>query len=162
MASPLKGGAKLGQYLTELQRKAADGMMVRVGFLEGSMHTSKSENGEVIPTAQIAAWNEWGDPDKGRPPRPFFRNMVEAKKGGWGKSLANLLKNNGGNAYDALDAMGMGMASQLQGSINEFTDPPLAEATIKAKHFPKPLIDTGEMLRAVGSEVITGETEEPE
>lgn len=162
MAKAVKGGAKVAQYLTELQRKAADGMMVRVGFLEGSMHTTKTENGEQVSNAQVAAWNEWGNPDKGRPPRPFFRNMVQAKQGGWGKSLANLLKNNGGNAYDALDAMGMGISSQLQGSINEFADPPLAEATVKEKGFGKPLIDTGEMLRAVASEVVVGKTEEQE
>ena len=155
--SALKGGAAIKKYLSEAQRKASEGMMLRVGFLKGSMHTAKTPNGEIVPTAQVAAWNEFGDPGHNRPPRPFFRNMVEAKKGGWGKSMANLLKQNGGNVADMMDAMGVGISGQLQHSINEFTDPPLAKSTIAAKGFSKPLIDTGEMLRAVDFEVVQGD-----
>lgn len=158
--SNLRGGAALKKYLSDAQRKAGAGMLLRVGFLEGSTHTSKSPNGEIVPTAQVAAWNEWGDPDKGRPPRPFFRQMVAEKKSGWGKSMANLLKENGGNLSDMMDAMGVGISGQLQHSINEFDDPPLKPATIRAKGFAKPLIDTGEMLRAVDFEVVQGVHEE--
>ena len=156
MASPLKGGAKLAQYLRETEKEFARNWLLRVGFLQDSTHTSKSKNGETVPTAQVAAWNEWGDQDKGRPPRPFFRNMVQAKKGGWGKSLANIMKNTG-NMEQSMALMGEGIKGQLQSSINEFTDPPLAESTIKEKGFDKPLIDTAEMLRAVDFQVFEGE-----
>ena len=149
----LKGGAKLLAKLGEVQRKMATGSVLRVGFLEGAMHPSKSPNGEPVPVAQVAAWNEWGDPDNNRPPRPFFRTMVEEKKDGWGRSMANILKANGYDVNNALQLMGQGIKGQLQHSINEFTDPPLADSTIKAKGFDKPLVDTGDMLRGVAYEI---------
>lgn len=157
----MKGGAFLKKYLSEVQLKASKDRLLRVGFLADSTHTSKSANGKIIPTAQIAAWNEWGNPEGNggpkRPPRPFFRNMVEEKKSGWGHSMAKLLKNNGGDMEKTMVLMGEGIKGQLQHSINEFTDPPLADATIKAKGFDKPLIDTAEMLRAVDFQVFEGE-----
>lgn len=160
--STMRGGANLRKYLSDVQKQAAKDRLLRVGFLADSTHTTKREGGKIVPTAQIAAWNEWGNPDPkdgspARPPRPFFRNMVEEKKGGWGRSLANLLKNNGGDMEKALVLMGEGIKGQLQKSINEFQDPPLAPATVKAKGFDKPLIDTAEMLRAVDFQVFEGE-----
>lgn len=153
----MKGGSNLRKYLNDAQQKAAKGMLVRVGFLEGSTHTSKSGSGEIVQTAQVAAWNEWGDPKHNRPPRPFFRQMIESKKGGWGRSMANILKNNNGDVRGMMVLMGEGIKGQLQHSINEFTDPPLAASTIKAKGFDKPLVDTAEMLRAVDFQVFEGE-----
>lgn len=140
--------------------------MLRVGFLEGAMHPSKSPNGKEVSAAQVAAWNEWGDTstdEKGnviRQPRPFFRNMVAAKKGGWGRSMATILQANDGNVVKSLELMGDGIKNQLIRSINEFTDPPLKQSTIDRKGFDKPLIDYADMLRAVAWEVKTGETEE--
>lgn len=156
----MSGGAKLTKYLDDQQRKVAQGALLRVGFLEGAMHPSKSPNGEAVSVAQVAAWNEWGDPEKGRVPRPFFRNMVGAKKGGWGRSMGNILQANGGNIIGALELMGEGIKNQLQRSINEFTDPPLRPSTIARKGFDKPLIESADMLRAAAWEVKTGESEE--
>lgn len=152
----MKGGAKLGRYLDDQQKKVAEGALLRVGFLEGATHPGKTPNAPSVPVAQVAAWNEWGDPEHNRPPRAFFRQMVEAKKGGWGSSIAKILKANGGDIVNALTLMGEGMRGQLQTSINEFTDPPLSPRTIKAKGFDKPLIDKADMLRAAAYEVKTG------
>lgn len=156
----MAGGKALRKYLNELDQKAATDRLLRVGFLGDSMHTAKNANGKIVPTAQVAAWNEWGNPEGNggpkRPPRPFFRSMVQEKKGTWGNSLAKLLKNNGGDMEKALALMGEGIKGQLQHSINEFSDPPLADATVKAKGFSKPLIDTAEMLRAVDYQVLEG------
>lgn len=156
MSSSVKGGAALKKLLAEAREKGAEDLLLRVGFLEGSTHTSKSESGKIVPTAQVAAWNEYGDPERGRVPRPFFRNMVREKSPRWGNGLANLIKLNQGDLHAAMAMMGEGIAGQLRHSINEFTDPPLKQATVKAKGFSKPLIDTGEMLRAVDYELLEG------
>lgn len=162
MASALKGGAKLTKYLDDMQKQVAQGAVLRVGFLEGAMHPGETENAPEVPVAQVAAWNEWGDPAKGRVARPFFRNMIEAKKGGWGRSMATILQNNGGDIVNALELMGDGIKGQLVRSINEFTDPPLKPATIARKGFDKPLIASADMLRAVAWEVKTGDASEQE
>lgn len=153
----LRGGKKLRKYLEDLQKQAEVDLLLRVGFLEGATHTTKGEGGELVPVAQVAAWNEWGDPKRGRPPRPFFRQMVAEKRGKWPVSMAKLLKLNQGNLHHTMVMMGEGIAGQLRQSINEFEDPPLKESTVKAKGFSKPLIDTAEMLRAVDFQVLEGE-----
>jgi hypothetical protein len=149
----VRGGEKLLAHLAMIQKNMAKGGVLRVGFLEGAMHPGEKEGDPAIPVAQVAAWNEFGDPKHGRPPRPFFRNMIAAKSPGWGRSMANILKNNGNDAANALQLMGTGIAGQLQRSINEFETPALAARTIAAKGFDKPLIKTADMLRGVGFEV---------
>jgi len=53
----------------------------------------------------------------------------------------------------ALARMGEGIAGQLRESIQSTNSPPLAESTIEAKGFEKPLIDTGHMWNSVAYEV---------
>jgi len=63
------------------------------------------------------------------------------------------LKHNNYNARRSLELMGEGIAGQLRVSIRETNAPPLAPATIAAKGFAKPLIDTGHMWNSVAYEV---------
>jgi hypothetical protein len=87
------------------------------------------------------------------PPRPFFRNMINANQDTWGPTLAALLKENGYDSKQALGALGEDMVGQLKESINTFTDPPNAPSTIAGKGFDKPLIHTGQMVDSVSKEV---------
>lgn len=87
------------------------------------------------------------------PPRPFFRTMLDAKSGQWGKQVASALKASDYDAQATLGRMGELIKGQLQGSIRELTSPPDAPSTVKRKGFDKPLIDTGVMLNGVNYEV---------
>lgn len=147
MAS-LKGGDALRRRLENIAKRLDGKQEVRVGFLEGATYP------DGTPVATVAASNEFGRPDKGQPPRPFFRQMIEENSPNWGRQIGKLLKTNGGDSAAALDAMGSVIKGQLQRSINQFTSPPLAPSTIERKGFDKPLIETAHMLRSVDYEVV--------
>lgn len=144
----LKGGDKLKRRLVNLAKRLDGASELRVGFLEGATYP------DGTPVATVAAANEFGRPDKGQPPRPFFRQMIDENSPNWGRQIGKLLKANGGDSAAALDAMGSVITGQLRQSINQFTSPPLAPSTIERKGFDKPLIETAHLLRSVDYEVV--------
>ena len=158
----ITGGAKLEAKLKELAALVAKPATLRVGFLENA----KYPDGK--PVAMIAAIQDFGAPSVGIPPRPFFRNMIAAKKGEWGPAIADLLKANGYDALRTLQLTGEAISGQLRESIIETNTPPLAPSTIVRKGgthgmkydpkdpstFPaKPLVDTGHLLNSIEYEV---------
>ena len=146
----LRGGEKLQAALRDLAAKARQGATLRVGFLEGSTYP------DGTPTAEIALFNEFGA--RTTPPHPFMRMMVAQNEDGWGKLLGAALKATDFDGRKALEMVGLRLESQMQDSIKALTDPPLKPATIEAKGFDTPLIDTGHMLRSVASEVVDAPT----
>jgi len=137
---------------------------VSVGFLAGATYP----DGTSVP--MVAAINEFGAPSRGQPPRPFFRQMVAKNKASWGDAVARNYKATGGDIDKTLARMGMEIKGQLQQSIRDLVDPPLAASTILRKGGgtaaklaksraraqklgiagpDKPLIDTGHMLSSV-------------
>lgn len=144
----LSGGNKLDEFLKELGKKVAQSATVEVGFMEDAIYPDGTQ------VALVAMIQDFGAPAAGIPPRPFFRNMIEAESGHWGGDLAQFLKANDYDAEKALDAMGEDIQSALQDSINEFDGIPLAPATIASKGFDKQLIDTADMFRNVHHRVI--------
>lgn len=173
----VKGGDGLNRYLADLAKKIGKGASVHVGFLDGATyptseraHLRKAYNqrrakgildpirgtvgGDATTVAEVAFANEYGDPARKRPPRPFFRNMIAEKSPTWGKSLAGVLKANDLDVDKSMALMGEGIRGQLQESIRTLTTPALAESTIKAKGFDKPLIDTAHMLMSTDYEVV--------
>ncbi len=74
--------------------------------------------------------------------------MIRACSPRWGAELGKILVATGYDAKTSFMQMGTRIKDQLITSINEFFDPPLKPSTIKAKGFPKPLIDTGVMVRS--------------
>ncbi len=151
MAMSLHGGDQLRTKLNGIAEKLARGRAVNVGFLEGA-----APEPDGTPVATVAAANEYGDPGHNRPPRPFFRQMIQAKKAGWGVTFGALLKNSHMDTAQALRLMGEGMRGQLIDSINEFSDPPNAPSTIERKGFNKPLINKGHMRDSADFEVVGG------
>ena len=143
----LSGGDKLQQRLDEIAKKLKKGGTVRVGFLEGGTYP----DGTSIPL--VAAINEFGAPSRGQPPRPFFRRMIAAKSGEWPDAIAALLVVNDYDVARVLEITGIKIGEQLQQSIKDLVEPPLAESTIARKGFSKPLIDSTTMLNSVGHEV---------
>ncbi len=143
----VKGGDKLNEKLLELARSAQTASILKIGFLEGATYP----DGTSVP--MVAAFNEFGVPSHGQPPRPFFRRMVSAKSGEWPKAISNLLKANNYDTKLTLDQAGEAIAGQLRQSIKDLVDPPLAPSTIARKGSSKPLVDTGVLLASVAHEV---------
>lgn len=140
----LRGGEKIMQRLSEIAQKMGGGR-VKVGFMAGAKYP------DGTPVASVAFWNEFGTATT--PPRPFFRQMIANESGTWGPKMAKLAA---GLKYDGdavLSMMGEDVKGALQQSINQLTSPELAPATIAAKGFSKPLIDTGHMLNSITYEV---------
>lgn len=139
----LRGGDKFESALAKIAAGVSKPATLQVGFLEGST----APNGDSIP--ERAAFNEYGVPSRGQPPRPFFRNMIAAKNREWAPAIADLLKANDYDAEKTLDIAGERIEGQLRQSILELTSPPLAESTIKRKGFDKPLIEHNDMINSV-------------
>lgn len=146
MAS-MSGGDRLQKFLDKMPKDGES--YVKVGFLADA--TSYPDGTSV---AMVAAMNEFGVPSHKQPPRPFFRTMISQKSPGWARAVADLMRANDMNVAKVLDLEGQGIKSQLQQSIEDLTDPPLAPSTVRAKGFAKPLIDTNHMVDSADYEVV--------
>lgn len=142
----LKGGEKLQRRLAELTERVTRPGTLRVGFLEGATYPDGK------PVAMIAAIQDGGSGTI--PPRPFFRNMIADKKGGWGNDVAVALRATDFDATAALHLVGQNIEGQLRQSIKDTNSPPLAPSTIARKGFDKPLIETAHMFNSVDHEVV--------
>jgi len=123
MASVTGGGA-LDRKLRELTDKMSKAHEVRVGFLENATYA------DGTPVAMVAAINNFGAPESGIPARPFFSNMIEDNKDGWGDSFGDIIKAVDFDAQKALELMGEGMAGQLREEIVNTSSPALSPVTV--------------------------------
>lgn len=144
----LSGGEALEAKLKEIAEQLGGGK-VSIGFFEGATYP------DGTPVPAVAYWNEFGRPEHGQPPRPFFRKMIAKESSTWGVKMAHLAKATDYDGEKVLSLMGEDIKGALQQSINDFETPGLAPSTIAAKGFAKPLIDTSVMLNAIAYEVKT-------
>jgi hypothetical protein len=147
--SNFSGGESLMENLRTLVAQATEVDQVRIGFFEDAKYPDDTG----VP--MVAAMNEYGTSKT--PARPFFRNMIAEKSPDWGKSLGQIAANNGLHMAKTMALMGEGIAGQLQDAIVGFDSVPLSDSTVKAKGFPKQLIDTAVMVNAVGYQVGGGD-----
>jgi hypothetical protein len=132
-----------------------DSKQVKVGFIGGVVHENSNET-----VAQIAAWNEYGQPENNQPPRPFFRNAINEHEKEWNDALAKMLQS-GVGVDQALDVLGGQIQGDVRISISQLMDPPLSPVTLKIRRTrkarrtdsTKPLVDSGEMFDGVSYEV---------
>ena len=141
----LSGGDALTKKLEELARKMGGGS-VSVGFMGGATYP------DGTPVAAVAFWNEYGN-GRGSPPRPFFRNMIADESPTWAGKMGKLAVAYQYDAAKVFALMGEDIKGALQQSINNFTTPALADSTVEAKGFAKPLIDTSTMINSISYEV---------
>ena len=170
----VSGGDRLEKYLEGLSKRVKSAAKLKVGFLAGGAYPDGTS------VAMVAALQNFGTGSI--PPRPFFSNMVREKSPNWGVQLADLLKRNDYDAAKALALMGEGVKAQLRQSIVDTFDPPLSEITLMLRKMKaegeiitgaslgeaarrlaagespsgvstKPLVDTGNLLASVDSEV---------
>lgn len=137
----------LRAFTQRLQRDLARAPTLRIGFLDGATYP------DGTGVAAVAAYNEYGNPARNRPPRPFMRQTIERERDGWGKTLAAGLRMNDYNVTAGLGVLGEDIAGAIRETITQFDSPPLSPRTIARKGFAKPLVDTGTMLRSVSWEL---------
>jgi len=138
--------ARLNSITDEFQ-----GKVVQVGIPTGKQY----EDGTMV--AAVAAQNEFGAPEARIPARPFFAPTIAAKKDEWVKIMemgAKRVVDGSGSAEDALDAVGLTAALQIQETIANIHDPKLAEYTLamrkaKGNTSIKPLVDSGYMISQI-------------
>lgn len=147
LMATLKSTAKLAEHLAKIVKSTAGLPRVNVGFLSGATYPDGTS------VALVAAVQEFGSESNNIPSRPFFRLMIAEHSKSWPDAIALNYKATDGDIPKTLDRMGQGIKGQLQQSIRDTNDPPLAPATIARKGFSKPLIDSGTMLNAVDYEV---------
>jgi bacteriophage protein of unknown function (DUF646) len=146
----MRGGSKFRSALRNAVSKAAGGT-VRVGILETQTYPAKDGKGDVS-VAQVAYWNEYGTANI--PARPFFRNTIAEKQDEWADNAASILQHTDGDVGKALALIGEGVKGDIVETIQNFREPENAPSTVKKKGFNKPLIDTGDLWRAIQSEVV--------
>lgn len=150
----LSGGEALDAKLEEIARKMGGGA-VEVGFDDKARYP----DGTLV--AMVAWWNEFGrqikkeqKDAKGKvtqtatfqPPRPFFRNMIAKDSKNWPGLIAAGLKHNNFDGKLTLAQVGEHIRGKLIQSINELTEPELAQSTKDKKGWDKPLIETKLMV----------------
>ena len=102
--------------------------------------------------AKVAAQNEFGNPQKRIPSRPFMRQAFDknvTKISEMGKKLAGLLMKRKMKSQQALELWGQEMETNIKNEIIRGDFVPNAPYTIAKKKSDKPLIDTGRMLGSV-------------
>lgn len=146
----MRGGSKFRSALRDAVSKAAGGV-VRVGILGTQKYPAKDGKGDVS-VAQAAYWNEYGTANI--PARPFFRNTIAEKQDEWADSAASILQHTDGDVGRALALIGDDVKGDIVETIQNFGEPENAPSTVKKKGFNTPLIDTGDLWRAIKSEVV--------
>lgn len=109
---------------------------------------------EGTPLALIAAVHEFGSEDV--PERPWLRTSIRENSDKRSRlNKVNLVKIVKGTLTvdQALGQLGLMASSDAQKKVRSGPFAPLAEATIKAKGSSKPLIDTGNFIQNIISEV---------
>ena len=135
------------------------GLCVEIGWFRGNIHIGKS--GVVLPTAQIAKWNEEGHMTGGKygvhivPPRPFIRvgfvHSIESSKETRDSFVGLTQQVADGNmtweqAYNRLGAI---LLQRLQKAIKMDIYVSNTPLTISLKGHGVTLIDTGQMLNSI-------------
>ena len=121
-----------------------DGAGVEVGIFEEDGVHPHSDEGLTI--AEIAIRNEFGD-DR-IPARPFMATNYAANENRYGRSAEVVFTAVLRGSMDvdaAMQMLGAEQAGDVKKTINSWTTPPNAQATVIRKGKDDPLVDTGIM-----------------
>jgi hypothetical protein len=156
VAMALKGTQRLSMKLGEVADGITKGGTLRVGFLENAKYTDRhpvrGTPRAPLHIATVAFWQEFGTLTV--PSRPFFRTTIADKSKDWGHNLGVALRATNMDGEQALRLLGQSMRDDVENSIATWTTPPNAQATIDIKGFDDPLVDGGDMQRAVDYDVV--------
>lgn len=151
-------GKELEANINRIDKKVA-----KVGWFEKSRY----ETGEYV--AEIAAQNEFGNPSKNIPARPFISQAIAKDEKLWINILedqSKLILDGRSSIDKALEIVGGVAAGSIKESISALQEPPLSPVTIQRRlqkyknqqligGLTKPLIETALMFNSV-SHVVEG------
>ena len=135
ITSPIGGFKHLKQRIEEL-----DLFKVEVGWFASAKHpVYEFEEGDPIevgdiPTASIAASNEFGDPARGIPPRPFMRPALTDNLTTWREQIKRGTKAviHGTKTDTAImEGIGLSVSRTIDAYISLVHSPKLSEETIQ-------------------------------
>ena len=113
--------------LKGLQRKVG-----KVGWFKGSKYDDENQTS----VAQVAVSNEFGNPSRNVPARPFMRPTISKKENEWKKIAEDgskqLIKGNV-TVYDLMEIIGQKATGDIKKTISEIWTPALKESTIKSR-----------------------------
>lgn len=149
-----KGG---GYNKLKVALAALKNVEAQVGWFE----SAKYEDG--TPVAYVAAIQEFGCAPKNIPPRPFMRRTIAEREESWrqgAESGAKAILNGAADSLQVMQAIASAARGDIQATIAKVTEPPLKDATVKARERryatqgrgsspTKPLIDTGQMIGTI-------------
>lgn len=126
---------------------------VLVGIQKGEgFHSGKLGKGSKQPLlAEVGVWNHFGT--SRIPPRPFLDVGVESVF----PSLSSIVRSgikNGEESKLIMERLGAKAVGGVKSYMTALKDPPNATSTIKRKGSSNPLIDTGELRRAITYKVV--------
>ena len=156
--------------LNDLAKTLQPGV-VRIGWFPSARYDDEKNT----PVAAIAAQNEYGNPSKNIPARPFIRPAIAHNQNKWsdiGRRGLKAVLAKKSTVLAVLQNIGQAGVDDVQYQINKVFSPPLAPSTIAArlhrrkftgqlselqsKTISKPLIDTGHMQATVSYEIGSG------
>lgn len=150
----IDGGERLKKALDQF---ASTNIMVKAGVPAGATTT----DGKSI--AKYAYWNEVGVPENSLPARPFLRQAASENQDKWKSVLAsntNFASISKDNNEAVMGFVGEIMVADIKQTIQRGDFEPDSPKTVankrrKGKKEPAhPLIDTGQMLESIISEVV--------
>lgn len=112
----------------------AERLSVRVGWTEAARY----EDG--TPVAVAAANNEFGDPGRSIPPRPFMRPTISEKSASWaalGTRLFRAAVKGEQSVSGVYDLLGAKVAGDIAKAIKRVTAPPLSRTTLMLRKMKK-------------------------
>jgi hypothetical protein len=139
---------------------------LKVGWFERSRYPGEP-NKKGLPVATVAASNEFGNPVKSIPARPFIRPTIREKQNEWAsiieKGSISVIKGNH-TLNQVLEALGLKVVGDIKKTISQIWTPPLSPRTIAARlarrsnkklvgNLNKPLIDTHLMFDTIDNKI---------
>lgn len=139
----------------ELIRSSNGGAVVNVGFVGDKAHLAHAGTG--LTNNEIGMVHEFGSPAAGIPERSFLRSTFDEQRPAYKELARKLCKaviERKMTVVDALKILGLKAESDVRAKIRSHIPPPNSPATIAAKGSSTPLIDTGQMIGAISSQVV--------
>lgn len=135
------GGNVKAVIKNKLKKIPQNNVSLKVGFFEGN------------PNIDKAIQNEYGNPAKRIPPRPFMQQTIDKYERTWSEIIEQQLVRYDYDAEKCLNALGAVIRGQIVNTIYNGNYIPNASYTVAKKGFNKPLVDTGDMANSVTWEV---------
>ena len=144
------------------------GKVGKAGWFPSAKYEGDQDHPAGVSVASVAAQNEYGNPAKNIPARPFFRPTIVAKQKEWtaliGRGAIAVLEGHT-DAQSVILQVSMLAAAQIAETITKIWRPRLAASTVarrKAKlakgtkitgAINKPLVETGHMFNTISGVV---------